>query len=38
MARLATDEAGAAPLTGDENDPKMQIMTTYFASSVWTAG
>jgi hypothetical protein len=25
MARVATDAAGAAPLTGDENDPKMQM-------------
>jgi hypothetical protein len=25
MARLLTDAAGAAPLTGDENDPKMQM-------------
>jgi hypothetical protein len=25
MARLATGAAGAAPLTGDENDPKMQM-------------
>jgi hypothetical protein len=25
MARLVTDAAGAAPLTGDENDPKMQM-------------
>jgi hypothetical protein len=25
MARLATDATGAAPLTGNENDPKMQM-------------
>jgi hypothetical protein len=25
MARVATDATGAAPLTGDENDPKMQM-------------